>query len=131
MRLDYFGKIVPKLRPKVNTKTAKAYNPPHYTAWKEEAKREFAEQWFGKPTLNSCHMRIIICGEHHTKDPDNLAGAILDALVQGKILKDDKIRNIPDLRITYRPELKIGTTVLIESPELGDIIGDDLHDFKR
>lgn len=92
------GKIVPKQRPRKSRKSKRFFLPENYRRWQSRAVAEFALQWDGKPTIEHAAVQIIFCGKlsDYPGDPDNLEGAILDALVNAKVLKDDSLKNIPE-----------------------------------
>lgn len=97
------GKVVPKKRPVVNTQTKQGTLPKNYRKWKDLAIIELGKRWEhiqGNSVIKVAHIQLIFGGAQNG-DPDNLAGSVLDALVQSKILKDDKIENIPLLLIRH------------------------------
>ncbi len=51
--------------------------------------------------LKQADIRIVFFGRHRNADPDNLAGAILDALVDSGVIENDTLENIPSLSILW------------------------------
>lgn len=97
--------VKPKARPRVLKN--KGVLPKTYREWKTRAKKEIEEQFEEneeKPTtLNKCLIKIDLIGNHPKKgDIDNIAGAILDILVDAQIIKNDNLNNIPSLEINFQ-----------------------------
>jgi len=91
------GKCIPKARPRFS---GHAYTPIKYKEWKDNAIKQLSQQYRGQP-LNDCAIRIIFYGNHRG-DLDNLAGAVLDALTQAKIIKDDSLKHVKHLEIIHK-----------------------------
>lgn len=88
------GLITPKARPRVHNKVATL--PLKYREWKNEA---IYQLWRQKDNFDSSatphELHIVLIGKHHRgSDLDNIAGSILDALVQAKYLKGDNMTQI-------------------------------------
>lgn len=79
------------------------YLPARYRDWKREAIASLTLQAFEiglELPLNSATVTISLVGKHPRRgDPDNIAGSILDALVQSGILKDDSLSVVTSLAI--------------------------------
>lgn len=93
--------IVPKARPRLGS--GMAYLPERYRDWKKEAELDLRSQVardFIQFTTASVAIKIIgsVRG-----DLDNLAGSVLDALVQADILEDDRISCVPALSVIHEP----------------------------
>ncbi|MCS7226751.1 MAG: RusA family crossover junction endodeoxyribonuclease [Gloeomargarita sp. SKYB31] len=92
----------PKPRPRVTAKGT--YLPPGYRRWKTVATSELGGQILGYGPeyfpISQAHIHIELRGATQS-DPDNAAGAILDALVAAGVLADDRLRNIPHLSVTH------------------------------
>ncbi|MCS7032322.1 MAG: RusA family crossover junction endodeoxyribonuclease, partial [Gloeomargarita sp. SKYG116] len=71
------------------------YLPPKYKNWKLATVSELEEQMFRlgrhRFPIEQATIRIELHGQCRG-DPDNLAGAILDALVAAGVLADDRLR---------------------------------------
>ena len=77
LRLDL--PLQSKPRPRC-TRMGRAYNPPEYSEWKAKARDHLMAYWVDMdlPTLELYELELQLHG-HGRSDPDNLAGAILDA----------------------------------------------------
>ena len=114
MKTNYLldGGIVPKARPR-GTPTGRHYLPQNYRDWKDAAIWELKQQHQGEPIAVPVQIEITLTGKHSRRgDADNIAGAILDAMVQAGILLDDNLTRIPSLSIKLihngdRPETHI------------------------
>jgi Holliday junction resolvase RusA-like endonuclease len=94
------GRVVPKARPRINGK--KAYLPSNYRLWRSTALIELHEQSKLSIPLKSASIGIQFFGNHQG-DLDNLAGAVLDALVEAKIILDDRLTVVNQLSIRHIP----------------------------
>jgi Holliday junction resolvase RusA-like endonuclease len=95
------GRIVPKARPRLSS--GRAILPQNYREWKNGAIASLIrqkEQGVSLP-INCARIEIELSGSH-LGDLDNIAGAILDALVQAGIIKDDRLSCIYGLSICVR-----------------------------
>ena len=88
--LTIFGKIFTKQRPRFNSNTKSAYMSSNYTEFKATMVEHFKEQWKYQVPCERARLSFFFFGSH-LGDPDNLAGSLLDCLVQAKILEDDKM----------------------------------------
>lgn len=109
MQLILVGKITPKARPRVSK--GHAYLPQRYRLWKESAIAELQSQWRLEP-LSKAKIEIIFGAKGQRGDLDNLAGSVLDALVQGGVILDDRLSCCPQLNIKYCPN-KAGENLII------------------
>lgn len=110
LRLE--GNITPKARPRVSR--GSAYLPKRYREWKEQAISQLISQL--PPThkpLGKCAVAINLYGSLRG-DLDNLAGAILDALVQSGAIKDDRLSVVRKLTVTHDKSKIKGAVVLVE-----------------
>ena len=82
------GKITPKARPRLGQ--GRAYLPQNYRDWKDDAIVQLITQSLPAQPMTRAEVAILIGGKQ-TGDLDNIAGAILDALVQAGVLLDDRI----------------------------------------
>lgn len=104
--------IIPKARPR-GTSTGRHYLPDNYRQWKDSAIWELQRQHQGGAIAVPVKIEITLKGKHSRRgDADNIAGAILDAMVQAGIIKDDNLTRIPSLKIELlysgdRPEAHI------------------------
>jgi Holliday junction resolvase RusA-like endonuclease len=110
MQLTLTGRVIPKARPRHNGN--QSYLPSGYRDWKESAIAQLQCQYQGQPVTKAA-IAIQIHGSTRG-DLDNLAGAILDALVQSGILVDDRLSCVPKLTITHVPSKAPGATLYIE-----------------
>jgi Holliday junction resolvase RusA-like endonuclease len=90
------GNITPKARPRLGR--GGAYLPSKYRDWKDEAIAQLLTQSRPPQPLAKAIISIAIGGKQRG-DLDNIAGAILDALVQSGILLDDRISIVSKLSI--------------------------------
>jgi len=117
--LELAGPIVPKARPRFS-KCGRAYTHRGYYQWKQMAIGILSQQWGDRPALGGpVEVVITLSGRHRRSgDNDNIAGSILDAVVQGGILQNDNLVVIPKLSIelhySQRPP---AATILIKSIE--------------
>ena len=99
------GPIVPKARPRVTKRGA--HMPENYRDWKEGAIAELSNQYQGEP-LEWAEVTISLSGKHNRQgDADNVAGSVLDALVQSGVLKDDNMKRVPSLTIALDWQKKV------------------------
>jgi Holliday junction resolvase RusA-like endonuclease len=105
------GAVVPKARARHSG--YQTYLPATYRHWKDTAIAQLRSQYRGERPLPKAAVGIQIHGSARG-DLDNLAGAILDALVQSDILVDDRISCVPHLEVTYVPGKYPGASVLLE-----------------
>jgi Holliday junction resolvase RusA-like endonuclease len=94
------GRVTPKARPRVSGK--KAYLPCNYRLWRNTALIELHGQSKPSIPLKSASIGIQFFGNHQG-DLDNLAGSVLDALVEAKIILDDRLTVVNQLSISYIP----------------------------
>lgn len=116
IKLTCEGRIVPKKRPIVNTKSKQGVLPENYRKWKNAAIIYLGRQWehlHGNEVILQAEIKVIFYGDQHG-DPDNLVGSILDAMVQSNILDEDKIFNIPLLIVKHEPSNPLGCDILIK-----------------
>lgn len=96
------GEIVPKARPRFNGSTVSL--PVRYRHWKDAAICSLSMQWHGVIPLESTSVKIVLKGKHHRgSDIDNIAGSVLDALVQAKVLRNDNLAVVKELSIVHLP----------------------------
>lgn len=101
---NLFGPIVPKAR--ARTTENGSYLPEGYSAWKANAILDIRQQYKGSP-LDYAEITISLTGQHNRQgDIDNVAGSILDALVQSKVLVDDNMKRVRSLAIALSWEKK-------------------------
>jgi Holliday junction resolvase RusA-like endonuclease len=94
------GKVVPKARPRVTCRGT--FMPQSYRNWKEETILELTRQkalLVGEfPCKGPVSVYVELIGKHSKRgDLDNLAGAILDSLVQSEVLVNDNLNNVDSL----------------------------------
>lgn len=94
------GKVVPKARPRINGR--QAYLPSGYRTWRNTALIELLAQEKPVNPMNSVCVGIKFYG-FHRGDLDNLAGAVLDALVEAEIIEDDRLSVVNELAIRHIP----------------------------
>lgn len=91
------GFIVPKAR--ARTTANGTFMPHKYNDWKQGAIADISSQYRGEP-LEHAEVTISLTGKHNRQgDADNVAGAVLDALVQARVLVDDNLKRVPSLTI--------------------------------
>ena len=94
---ELLGPIVPKAR--ARTTANGTYHPHRYNEWKRGAIADISGQWKQQP-LEQAEVTISLTGKHNRQgDADNVAGSILDALVQARVLVDDNMKRVPSLTI--------------------------------
>ncbi len=99
------GRIIPKARPRVFKK--RAYLPQNYRAWKDASALFFQKElkrqgWTNFWDENGIDVSIVFIGKHKG-DLDNLAGAILDALVDSGVIPDDSLKWVKKLSAIHLP----------------------------
>lgn len=105
------GPIVPKARARVTRNGT--FHPGNYQEWKRNAIFELSRQWAGEP-LSGVTVSVTLKGKHSRRgDADNVSGAILDALVQSGILKDDNLTHVRELHVYLDWNKKIPPTTEI------------------
>jgi Holliday junction resolvase RusA-like endonuclease len=98
------GCIVPKARARVTRNGT--YHPHRYQHWKRDAitslTLQAVELGLNEP-LSGVAIKIQLVGKHSRRgDLDNIAGSVLDALVQAGILKDDSLSVVSGLAIALQ-----------------------------
>jgi Holliday junction resolvase RusA-like endonuclease len=98
------GVVVPKARPRVTANGT--FMPPRYREWKRDAitalTLQAIEMHLGQP-LTHAAVSITLVGKHPRRgDLDNIAGSVLDALVQSGVLKDDSLSVVSSLAIALQ-----------------------------
>lgn len=105
------GTIVPKARPREYR--GRFLLPKNYREWKENAIAELQIQYQGKP-LSGVYVLIQLHGKHNRRgDSDNIAGSILDALVQARILQDDSLMHVLGLSLVVEWSKQPATTQIV------------------
>ncbi|WP_052056148.1 RusA family crossover junction endodeoxyribonuclease [Myxosarcina sp. GI1] len=92
------GAVVPKARPRVTRQGT--FLPQKYRDWKEGAIAELLSQRTRYKSLEEVTISIKLYGTCRG-DLDNIAGAILDALVQAGIIKDDRVSLVKALSVKH------------------------------
>ena len=96
--ITLIGQIVPKARPRVTV--AGTYMPHNYQRWKAQAIATIRQQYQGDRITRTKTIAITLVGKHSRRgDADNIAGSILDALVQSGALVNDNLMAVPSLSI--------------------------------
>lgn len=111
------GPIVPKAR--ARTTANGTYHHHRYSDWKQCAISDIASQWRSDP-LEQAEVTIGLTGKHNRQgDADNVAGAVLDALVQAKVLVDDNMKRVPSLTIhlDYQKKAEPKAVVMLSTLE--------------
>lgn len=92
--------IQPKARPRFDGN--RVLTPKRYRDWKADAILDLKAQVpAGFQVIAKASVDIVILGSVRG-DLDNLAGAVLDALVQAGILQDDRLSCVPKLSIEHQ-----------------------------
>ena len=99
MRYTLIGKVTPKARPRFGS--GRAYLPQKYRDWKDNAIIELLSQSGQTEPIARAEISIELFGGHRG-DLDNLAGSVLDALVQSGILLDDRLSVVSKLSIAHQ-----------------------------
>ncbi len=89
--------MIPKARPRFSN--GHAYTQSNYRLWKSEAVAIISKH-FTNTITDPVSIEIILIG-FKQGDADNLAGAVLDALVDAGLLQDDRIALVPKLSIEH------------------------------
>lgn len=104
------GKVVPKARPRVSR--GHAYLPKRYRDWKDGAIAHFVSQCpAGWQPLTLAAIGIQFSRQRG--DLDNLAGAVLDALVQAGVLVDDRLTVVR--RLSVDSSGKDGVVIVLQN----------------
>jgi len=106
------GKVSPKARPRVSN--GQAYLPSAYREWKQSAVLEILCQLSARASLPlaRANVEIALTGKHRG-DLDNLAGGILDVLVEAQVITDDRLSCLPKLVITHSPIGECGALIKV------------------
>jgi Holliday junction resolvase RusA-like endonuclease len=111
LELKLHGRIVPKARPRVSR--GHAYLPANYRLWKDWAITSIIDQLpLGFRTYSQACVAVQLQGSLRG-DADNLAGAILDVLVQSQVLRDDRLSCVPKLIVRYTKQGGPGATITL------------------
>ena len=111
------GKVTPKARPHFNL--GQAYLPQTYREWKDDAILELRCQMrsYAAFPLSKASVELLLTGKHRG-DLDNLAGSILDALVQSGAIEDDSLKCVSRLLVSHDPTTKqTGTQIILCAPK--------------
>lgn len=112
IEFQLMGDIVPKTRPRVSF--GRAYMPQNYRDWKNGAIADLCQQYQGESLTSLSGVLIALTGKHSRRgDLDNIAGSVLDALVQAGILANDNLVVVPKLSIElqYNKKQPPSTTI--------------------
>jgi len=106
------GKVSPKARPRVSN--GQAYLPSSYREWKRSTVLQLLSQLgdHGSLPLARANVEIALTGKHRG-DLDNLAGGILDVLVEVQVITDDRLSCVPKLVVTHTLNGECGATIVI------------------
>lgn len=113
LTISLIGKVVPKARPRFSRGSG-AYLPKRYRDWKNDAiaiiQHQLPEDW---EPLERCQISIAFLGKHNKNgDLDNLAGAILDALVGAGAVLDDRLSIVRSLSLEFLDSKKPPETMI-------------------
>lgn len=107
-------RVVPKARPRGNANGC-YYLPERYRLWREETavilRQQMPVGFQGYDTPVSVSIR---CYGKWRGDADNIAGAILDALVDVQVLPNDSLNYVQQLSFGVVPEKKKNKRLIIE-----------------
>lgn len=109
-KLILSGTIVPKARPRFWKKGDRVLTPLRYRNWKKQAIAKLTLQW-REPPVEKFKLSIVFGAIGQRGDLDNLAGAVLDALVQARVIKDDRLSCCAELNIKF-VSTKAGVNVI-------------------
>lgn len=107
---------------KFNKKTGKMYRPKNISDWQENALIQIKRQWLGKECLKNAMLSFVFAHKDNIRrDADNQVSTILDLLVKGGVLADDrwqfmKVWSVESFEFTD-PRKKGFCTVLILEEE--------------
>lgn len=111
MLLTITGHIRPKARPRRTNFGVTSC--PDYRSWKENAiaqlRLQLPQQY---QIVKECSIEIWFYGALRG-DIDNLAGAILDALVQADVIEDDRLSLIKELKVKHEKRKEKGCDITI------------------
>ncbi len=108
MRYQLTGNITPKARPRLGR--GGVHLPAKYRDWKDNAIAELLTQSRPMEPISRAEVSISVGGKQRG-DLDNIAGAILDALVQSGILLDDRISVVSKLTVEHLPKMPPGANI--------------------
>lgn len=96
IHVECSGIIVPKARARVR-KNGHSYMPPRYNAWKEGAISAYKAIAMIKDAPIECfELELCLYGKHSRGgDSDNTCGAVLDALKQAGVVREDNFKHCP------------------------------------
>lgn len=110
------GHIIPKARPRHSAKIVNGklrqytYMPQEYINWKNNAIANLAEQklhYLIDMPIDYFNIIILITGnQNRNGDLDNIAGSILDALVQARVIQNDNLNHVDTQLLKFLPSTK-------------------------
>lgn len=93
--------LPPMSKPRPRFQNGHAFMPANYRQWKDAAIAQFRTQYHGEPIAKILCLRIHLYGTVARGDCDNLAGSVMDALVQAEVLVNDHVAVIPRLEVDW------------------------------
>jgi Holliday junction resolvase RusA-like endonuclease len=120
------GDIVPKARPRMSQRQVEGktksitYMPQNYVKWKNSAIAVLAEQklhYLLDMPIDYFKISILIKGnQNRNSDLDNIAGSILDALVQSRVIANDNLNHVDSQVFKFIPSYKTVKTYITIYP---------------
>jgi Holliday junction resolvase RusA-like endonuclease len=114
LKYHLHGRIIPKARPRL-ARNGKAYLPERYRIWKNKAIYQLKQQFDLPRPISKAEISIEVGGKQ-LGDLDNIAGAVLDALVQAGVLLDDRLSIVSKLTIEHFPDRPLGASIELLNP---------------
>lgn len=93
--------LPPMSKPRPRFQNGHAFMPANYRQWKDAAIASFQQQYHAAPIERIDCLRIHLYGTVARGDTDNLAGSVMDALVQAGVLVNDHVAVIPRLEVDW------------------------------
>ena len=91
---------ISKARPRSFQGQSRPYMPIVYKNWLKDAKT-LLEEWWVWPPLERVHLMEVEFHGAARGDLDNRLGSVLDAMVQAKVITDDNVNVIPNVRMSF------------------------------
>ena len=92
---------ISKARPRSFRGQSRPYMPIVYKNWLKDAKTLLEEWWIWPPLERVDLMEVEFYGAARG-DLDNRLGSVLDAMVQAKVITDDNVNVIPNVRMSFK-----------------------------
>lgn len=122
------GRVIPKPRPRVTRRGT--YMPSNYIEWRNQQIAYLYDQDLIQQLQTPVSISVIFVG-FLQGDADNVIGAIMDLLVEAKLIPDDSPKYVPKIVAEYQKSSKQkGAVVIIEDFKFQKFIKTELKHNK-